>query len=196
MNMTLAGMEALLREHYPSNTRRGRKAQVHIVIYADDFIITGSTPELRENEIKPLVATFLQQRGLELSPEKTRVTQIENGFDFLGHNVRKYNGKLLIKPSTQSVKALLDTSPRRHQDTQASHSRRLDRATQSHHQGMGQLPMSRGKQTRLQSGGSRNLQDVVAMGNQKTSYQSQTVGGEEILSPFRPREMDVLRTRS
>jgi len=81
---------------------------VHIVTYADDLIITGSSPELLENEIKPRVATFLQQRGLELSPEKTRVTQIENGFDFLGHNVRKYNGKLLIKPSTKSVQTLLD----------------------------------------------------------------------------------------
>ena len=81
---------------------------MHIVTYADDLIITGSSPELLENEIKPRVATFLQQRGLELSPEKTRVTQIENGFDFLGHNVRKYNGKLLIKPSTKSVQTLLD----------------------------------------------------------------------------------------
>jgi RNA-directed DNA polymerase len=108
MNMTLAGMETLLREHYPSNTRRGRQAQVHIVTYADDFIITGSSPELLENEIKPLVASFLQQRGLELSPEKTRITQIENGFDFLGHNVRKYNGKLFIKPSPKSVQTLLN----------------------------------------------------------------------------------------
>lgn len=108
MNMTLAGMETLLREYYPSNTRRGRQAKVHIVIYADDFIITGSSQELLEHEIKPLVATFLQQRGLEFSPEKTRITQIENGFDFLGQNVRKYNGKLLIKPSTKSIHALLD----------------------------------------------------------------------------------------
>jgi RNA-directed DNA polymerase len=108
MNMTLAGMETLLREHSPRNTRRGRQTQVHIVTYADDFIITGSSHELLEHEITPLVATFLQQRGLELSPEKTRITHIENGFDFLGHHVRKYNGKLLIKPSTKSIHALLD----------------------------------------------------------------------------------------
>jgi len=47
-------------------------------------------------------------RGLELSDEKTRITQIEDGFDFLGQNLRKYEGKLLIKPSKKSVKALLD----------------------------------------------------------------------------------------
>ena len=55
-----------------------------------------------------MVATFLQQRGLELSPEKTRITQIENGVDFLGHHVRQDNGKLFIKPSTKSIHARLD----------------------------------------------------------------------------------------
>ncbi len=50
---------------------------------------------------------FLQERGLELSPEKTRLTPIEEGFDFLGQNGCKYNGTLLIKPSKKSVAALL-----------------------------------------------------------------------------------------
>lgn len=47
-------------------------------------------------------------RGLELSEEKTKITHIAEGFDFLGQNVRKYQGKLLIKPANKSVKALLD----------------------------------------------------------------------------------------
>jgi RNA-directed DNA polymerase len=55
------------------------------------------------------VVRFLAQRGLVLSPEKTRITHIDEGFDFLGWNVRKYNGKQLIKPSKGNVKAFLDT---------------------------------------------------------------------------------------
>ncbi len=51
---------------------------------------------------------FLVERGLTLSPEKTHVTHINEGFDFLGWNIRKYNGKLLIKPSKANVKAHLD----------------------------------------------------------------------------------------
>lgn len=47
-------------------------------------------------------------RGLEISEEKTKITNIAEGFDFLGQNVRKYQGKLLIKPANKSVKALLD----------------------------------------------------------------------------------------
>jgi RNA-directed DNA polymerase len=79
-----------------------------IVRYADDFIITGATKELLENEVKPLVEQFLRDRGLQLSPEKTCVTHIEQGFDFLGMHVRKYDGKLLIKPSKKNMHAFLE----------------------------------------------------------------------------------------
>jgi RNA-directed DNA polymerase len=78
------------------------------VRYADDFIITGNSNELLEREVKPCVEAFLAERGLELSQEKTKITHISEGFDFLGQNVRKYGGKLLIKPSAKNVKAFLD----------------------------------------------------------------------------------------
>jgi len=100
-NMTLDGLEAAAVKAAP----KGQK--VHVVKYADDFIITGASRELLEEKVKPAVDAFLRERGLELSPEKTRITHIEVGFDFLGFNVRKYNGKLLIKPAKGSVKAFL-----------------------------------------------------------------------------------------
>lgn len=55
-----------------------------------------------ETEVRPLVEQFLAARGLTLSPDKTVVTHIEQGFDFLGQSVRRYNGKTLIKPSKAS----------------------------------------------------------------------------------------------
>ena len=74
-----------------------------------DFIITGSSKELLEHEVKPLVETFLKERGLELSPEKTSITHVEAGFDFLGQHVRKYkDGKIIITPSAKNVKTFLD----------------------------------------------------------------------------------------
>jgi len=75
--------------------------------FADDFIITGKSKEILENEVKPLVTEFLKQRGLQLSESKTQITHIDDGFDFLGSNIRKYSGKLLIKPSRQNVQAFL-----------------------------------------------------------------------------------------
>jgi RNA-directed DNA polymerase len=55
------------------------------------------------NVVRPWIEAFLAQRGLRLSPAKTRVTHIDEGFDFLGWNFRKYSGTLLIKPSKKNA---------------------------------------------------------------------------------------------
>ncbi len=114
-NMTLDGLEKLLWNTFPHNTKRGGKyynTQVNFIRYADDFLITGRSKELLEQEVKPLVEQFMRERGLQLSAEKTVITHIEEGFDFLGQNVRKYKAgkryKLLIKPSKKNVKAFLE----------------------------------------------------------------------------------------
>jgi RNA-directed DNA polymerase len=107
-NMALDGLEKVLRDKYPTSTRKGIQAKVHVVRYADDFLISGSSCELLEQEIKPLVEDFLRERGLQLSQEKTVITHIDRGFPFLGQHVRKYSGKLLIKPSKASVRNLLE----------------------------------------------------------------------------------------
>lgn len=80
---------------------------MNVCIYADDFIITGVSKEMLENKVKPVVESFLRERGLTLSAEKTKITHINEGFDFLGMNIRKYNGKLIIKPAKSSVKRFL-----------------------------------------------------------------------------------------
>lgn len=107
-NMVLDGLGSLLKQHYPLGSRKHRKVKLNLVRYADDFIITGISKEFLENTIQPLVETFLRERGLELSQSKTRITHIDDGFDFLGQNVRKYNGKLLIMPSRDNIHTLLD----------------------------------------------------------------------------------------
>jgi RNA-directed DNA polymerase len=109
-NLTLDGLERRLREQYPRTgpgSRAGQQAMVNLIRYADDFVITGCSKELLATEVQPLVRAFLGERGLELSPEKTTITGIEDGFDFLGQNVRKYAGKLLIRPAKKNVKAFL-----------------------------------------------------------------------------------------
>ncbi|MDU9025281.1 group II intron reverse transcriptase/maturase [Pseudomonas corrugata] len=102
-NMVLDGLEAQLKQHL--GVTKAKKLKINVVRYADDFVITGGSKEVLENEIKPWVERFLAVRGLQLSPEKTHVVHIDQGFDFLGWNFRKYDGKLLIKPSKKNVKA-------------------------------------------------------------------------------------------
>ena len=105
-NLTLDGLEPLLREKFPKT--KWPSLKVNLVRYADDFIITGASKELLENEVRPLVEQFLRERGLELSPEKTCITHIDQGFDFLGQNLRKWNGKLLIQPSRKNTQSFLE----------------------------------------------------------------------------------------
>jgi RNA-directed DNA polymerase len=108
-NLTLDGLESKLREKYPKKAYKRKNLKVNFIRYADDFIITGTSKELLENEVRPLVQEFLKERGLRLSDEKTSITHITEGFDFLGQTIRKYsNGKLLIKPSRQNVKTFLN----------------------------------------------------------------------------------------
>ena len=75
-NMVLDGLEATLRKHF-------RDQKVNAVKYADDFIVTGNSKELLEHQVKPMIEDFMAIRGLTLSPEKTKITNIADGFDFL-----------------------------------------------------------------------------------------------------------------
>src|SRR5262245_33981946 len=86
-NCTLDGLQALLRQHFPATGKQRYK--VHLVRYADDFIITGNSRFLLEHRVKPLVEQFLKERSLDLSHEKTRITHIDDGFDFLGQTIRR-----------------------------------------------------------------------------------------------------------
>jgi RNA-directed DNA polymerase len=110
-NLTLDGLERMLMEHFPK-VKTGEGALVNFARYADDFIVTGRTKELLEQEAKPLIEEFMRDRGLQLSQEKTIITHIEDGFDFLGQNIRKYKAgkryKLLIKPSNKNVQTHLE----------------------------------------------------------------------------------------
>lgn len=110
-NITLDGMEDLVAKH--SNRKENGKTfsnKVNLIRYADDFIVTGESKEVLE-EIKAELIVFLRERGLELSEEKTLITHIKDGFDFLGFNIRKYgNGKLLIKPSKKSQKKFAEAT--------------------------------------------------------------------------------------
>lgn len=108
-NTVLDKLETELRNRYPlKSTGKYEAQQINFVRYADDFIITGKTKELLETEVKPLVRNFLKERGLELSDEKTKITNIADGFDFLGQNVRKYRKILLIKPSKKNIHSFIE----------------------------------------------------------------------------------------
>lgn len=109
-NQTLDGLELILRNKYSTSATghfnpNYNKYKVHLCRYADDFIVTANC-EAVLYEVKQLIIEFLSDRGLRLSEEKTAITNIKDGFDFLGWNFRKFRGKLLIQPSAKSKKKI------------------------------------------------------------------------------------------
>jgi RNA-directed DNA polymerase len=110
-NMTLDGMEMAIAEKFWMNSK-GRidkkhknHKKINIIRYADDFIVSGKDKETLI-EIQGIIESFLLQRGLTLSKEKTLITHISEGFDFLGWNFRKRRTKLIISPSQKSFKKI------------------------------------------------------------------------------------------
>jgi len=102
-NMTLDGLQDLV-----TVGRNKKLRKLNVVRYADDFIITAATPAILQDMIRPDLDAFLADRGLTLSAEKTQISHIDQGFDFLGFHFRKHKGKLLTKPSKLKARELLD----------------------------------------------------------------------------------------
>ena len=100
-NLTLDGLESAIKRAVP------RGVKVNVIRYADDFVVTGESKEILQEKVLPAIQEFLIQRGLNLAGEKTKITRIEDGFDFLGQHLRKYGGKCIITPSKGAVKGIL-----------------------------------------------------------------------------------------
>ncbi|MBA4277787.1 group II intron reverse transcriptase/maturase [Ralstonia sp.] len=107
-NMALDGLEAAVHASAGGSERARRRAKLNVIRYADDFVVSGASKDVLESQVLPAIRRFMTERGLELSEEKTRITHIEQGFDFLGQNVRKYGRQCLTKPAKKSIKSLLD----------------------------------------------------------------------------------------
>jgi len=96
-NMVLDGLQKVITDAVPW------RSKVYFVRYADDFIVSAKSKEILEEKVLPVIKEFLAVRGLKLSETKTKITHIDDGFDFLSQNVRKYNNKLLIKPKKDAI---------------------------------------------------------------------------------------------
>jgi hypothetical protein len=103
-NIALDGMERLFGAERPDGRhitpclRRGSNRGINLVRYADDFVVTAPSREVLEGSVIPRLDGVLASSGLELSQAKTRIVQLDDGFDFLGFNLRHFpNGELLVR---------------------------------------------------------------------------------------------------
>jgi len=95
----------LLKDYEKAKRRRSNTAcPMYIVRYADDFVIAIKGNADMGEAVKLDVAAFLKRElGLDLSAEKTLVSPVESGFDFLSFNIRRYKRTALTKPSRKAI---------------------------------------------------------------------------------------------
>lgn len=108
LNIALHGMEQAAGVHYQNlgpHVARVRRGSPVVIRYADDLVALCHSRE-HALEVKARLAEWLAPRGLTFNEDKTQVVSVDDGFDFLGFNVRRYHGKLLIKPSAAAVKRM------------------------------------------------------------------------------------------
>jgi RNA-directed DNA polymerase len=106
LNVALHGMETAAGVCYQKAGRtagKTAKGSPVLIRYADDLIALCHT-EAQALEVKTRLARWLEPRGLAFNEDKTQIVCLDDGFDFLGFNVRRYRGKLLIKPSKAAVR--------------------------------------------------------------------------------------------
>ncbi len=108
LNIALHGMEEAAGVRYLRCDPRGAHVAPDssvLVRYADDFVVMCHTRDQAE-QVQHRLAGWLAPRGLAFNEDKTHIVHLDDGFDFLGFNVRRYNGKLLIKPSQAAVRRI------------------------------------------------------------------------------------------
>ena len=179
-NITLDGLEAVVYASVGSTKLSRTKAQLNVIRYADDFVVTGISKEVLEAKVLPAIEAFMAERGLELSREKTRITHVEQGFDFLGQNVRKYNGKLLIKPATKRESTSRQGSGNCQEACQC-HTGDGNQIAQPAHPGLGNVPPPRRGQSVLHDSRPSRLAPSLEVGTTAPSCQRFAVGPQAIL---------------
>jgi RNA-directed DNA polymerase len=105
LNVALHGLETAAGVRYTVSGKQGgiTKAGSPVAVrYADDLVALCHSQE-QAHQVKARLAEWLAPRGLVFNQDKTTVVDLNHGFDFLGFNVRRYNGKLLTKPSKAAI---------------------------------------------------------------------------------------------
>lgn len=79
----------------------------NLIRYADDILVTARSRDEAEKILKT-VMDFLNERGLILSPDKTRICKVEDGFSFLAREYIKRNGLVYSYPSESAVERFIE----------------------------------------------------------------------------------------
>ena len=181
MNLTLNGLERHIKEAFP-RFQGSQRTKVHVIRFADDFIITGRTRAFLEQEVSPLVEQFLSTRGLELSHDEDPDHAYRGRLRFPRYPRAQVSRQAPMYASQEKRARLSSDDPPPRETSEASHRWPVDSATQSGDSGLGAVSSARRQQTDLREGGSSHLYPAVAVGTAAAPPQIALVDQGEILS--------------
>ena len=190
MNVVLHGMEEAAGVRYittGSNAGTARPGSPVLIRYADDVLALCHSREQAE-QVQARLAAWLAPRGLVFNEDKTRIVHLDDGVDFLGFNVRRYRGKLLIKPSKAAVKRIKATADRR--DEGPARAQRADgpHPAESGHPGLvGLLPALRVLQG-VRRTGRPHVEADLQVGELDPPSQGETLDRPQVLRQVRPHQ--------
>lgn len=104
MNVALHGIEQAAGVRYYRDGSAAPGCPI-LVRYADDLIALCHTRQQAE-QVQARLAGWLEPRGLAFNQDKTEITHLDQGVDFLGFEIRRFGGKLLTKPSKDAMRQI------------------------------------------------------------------------------------------
>ena len=125
----------------------------------------SATPGTRREQVKARLAEWLAPRGLAFNEDKTRIVTLDEGFDFLGFNVRRYHGKLLIKPSKAAVRRIRERLRAEMRSLRGTNAQAVIRTTQPDHPGLGGLLPDGGVQRDVPRAGHLHVEAHLQVGD-------------------------------
>ena len=153
-----------------------------VVRYADDLIALCLSREQAE-EVKARLATWLAPRGLAFNEDKTHVVHLDDGFDFLGFNVRRYQGKLLIKPSKAAVQRHRKRLAAEMLALRGANAKAVIGTTEPDYSGMVGLLPGGGVQRGVRQAGRLPVEAHLQVGQTQPPEQVEALGYQSVLRP-------------
>lgn len=106
-NFVLDGLQKYIFDGLHGTSSPEDYANGNLIRFADDILVTVRSPEDAQAVVE-LLKIFLDERGLTLSEDKTKVCKITDGFTFLSRSYIKKNGLVYSKPSDKAVERFID----------------------------------------------------------------------------------------
>ena len=183
LNVALHGMESAAGVSYTANgtTRPGSPV---LIRYADDMVALCHSRQ-EAIEVKARLAAWLAPRGLAFNEDKTHVVTLDDGFDFLGVNVRRYHGTPLIKPSAAAIKRIREQLRAEMRSLRGTNVSAVIKRLNPHHPGLGGLLPDAGLQRDVQRAGCLPVDAHLQVGETQPPEQVEALDHHPVLRQVR-----------